>query len=119
MKRLLLFTSSRSVPVRRVAFRAARSRRAGGARAAKPAALFANLGSHRHPIATSSPEAQKFFDQGVVLLFGFNHEEAIRFFERAARARPEGRDAALGHGARARRQLQRSRAARGAPEEGA
>ncbi len=56
---------------------------------AKPAALFANLGSHRHPIATSSPEAQKFFDQGVVLLFGFNHEEAIRLFERAAELDPK------------------------------
>ena len=61
---------------------------------AKPAALFANLGSHRHPIATSSPEAQKFFDQGVVLLFGFNHDEAIRFFAHAAELDP---NAAMPH----------------------
>ena len=57
--------------------------------ASKPPALFAELGSHRHPIATASPEAQKFFDQGVVLLFGFNHEEAIRMFERAGELDPK------------------------------
>jgi tetratricopeptide (TPR) repeat protein len=59
------------------------------AAAEKPAVLFADLGTHRHPISTSSPEAQKFFDQGVVLLFGFNHEEAIRSFERAAELDPK------------------------------
>jgi tetratricopeptide (TPR) repeat protein len=56
---------------------------------ARPVTLFAELGTHRHPIATSSPEAQKFFDQGMVLLFGFNHEEAIRFFERASQLDPK------------------------------
>jgi hypothetical protein len=38
----------------------------------KPVALLSGLGSWRHPIATRSPEAQKFFDQGLVLLYGFN-----------------------------------------------
>jgi tetratricopeptide (TPR) repeat protein len=52
------------------------------------APLFSNLGTHRHPIATSSPEAQKYFDQGVILLYGFNHEEAIRSFARAAEFDP-------------------------------
>ncbi|MGH9369705.1 MAG: tetratricopeptide repeat protein [Thermoanaerobaculia bacterium] len=55
---------------------------------ARGAMLLSGMGSHRHPIATSSPEAQKFFDQGMVLLFGFNHEEAIRSFERAAELDP-------------------------------
>ena len=55
----------------------------------KPAELFAGMGSHRHPIRTSSAEAQKFFDQGVVLLYGFNHEEAFRSFERAAELDPK------------------------------
>ena len=55
----------------------------------KPVALYERLGSHRHPIATSSPEAQRFFDQGMVLAFGFNHEEAYRFFERAAQLDPK------------------------------
>src|SRR5262249_44813838 len=51
--------------------------------APKPPALLSGLGTHRHPIATASPEAQKFFDQGMVMLFGFNHEEAFRSFEKA------------------------------------
>src|SRR5262249_48630700 len=58
--------------------------------APKPeAALFSGMGAHRHPIRTSSPEAQKYFDQGVVLLFGFNHEEAYRSFARAAELDPK------------------------------
>ena len=55
----------------------------------KPAELFSGMGSHRHPIRTSSPEAQKFFDQGIVLLYGFNHDEAFRSFERAAELDPK------------------------------
>lgn len=55
----------------------------------KPAELFSGMGPHRHPISTSSAEAQKFFDQGVVLLYGFNHEEAYRSFERAAQLDPK------------------------------
>ena len=40
------------------------------------------MGRHHHPIRASA-EAQKFFDEGLTLVFGFNHEEAIRSFERA------------------------------------
>src|SRR4249920_2178162 len=49
-------------------------------RAAPPASsgLMSGLGSHHHPIRTMSPEAQALFDQGVTLVFGFNHEEAVR-----------------------------------------
>ncbi len=54
----------------------------------KPVELYAGLGSHHHPIRTASPEAQKFFDQGFVLLYGFNHEEAYRSFEKAAALDP-------------------------------
>jgi tetratricopeptide (TPR) repeat protein len=46
--------------------------------------LVPGFGNHHHPIATSSAEAQKYFDQGVSLVFGFNHEEAVRSFTRAA-----------------------------------
>jgi tetratricopeptide (TPR) repeat protein len=45
--------------------------------------LLAGMGRHHHPISTRSPEAQKFFDEGLTLVFAFNHEEAIRSFERA------------------------------------
>jgi tetratricopeptide (TPR) repeat protein len=54
----------------------------------KPAALLGGMGPHRHPIRTSNADAQKFFDQGVVLLYGFNHEEAYRSFARAAELDP-------------------------------
>ena len=47
-------------------------------------ALLGNLGSYHRVITTSSDEAQKFFDEGLTLLYGFNHEEAFRSFERAA-----------------------------------
>src|SRR5260370_35446959 len=51
--------------------------------AKKPrATLLAGMGRHHHPIRASA-EAQRFFDEGLTLLFGFNHEEAIRSFERA------------------------------------
>lgn len=55
---------------------------------AKPAELLEGLGDHRHPIATRSAEAQKFFDQGLALIFGFNHDEAARLFARATELDP-------------------------------
>jgi tetratricopeptide (TPR) repeat protein len=51
--------------------------------------LLSGTGSHRHPIATKSPEAQRFFDQGLVLTYGFNHFGAIDAFQEAARLDPE------------------------------
>ena len=48
----------------------------------------AAFGNHHHPIRTSSPEAQQAFDQGFALVFGFNHEEAVRSFQRAAELDP-------------------------------
>ena len=56
---------------------------------AKPAELLEGLGTHTHPIRTASPEAQKFFDQGLALIFGFNHDEAARLFARAAELDPK------------------------------
>ena len=52
-------------------------------------ALMTGLGQHHHTISTKSPEAQRFFDQGLTLVFGFNHEEAERSFRRAAELDPE------------------------------
>ncbi|HKY30749.1 MAG TPA: hypothetical protein VJM12_22645 [Pyrinomonadaceae bacterium] len=49
------------------------------------APLFNDLGTHQHPISTKSPEAQKYFDQGLILAYGFNHGEAIRSFNEATR----------------------------------
>jgi len=54
-----------------------------------PATLQAGLGSLHHPIATTSEEAQKFFDQGLTLVYAFNFSEAVRSFRRAAELRPK------------------------------
>jgi tetratricopeptide (TPR) repeat protein len=53
------------------------------------APLFDGMGQHQHPITTKIPAAQLYFDQGLVLAFGFNHAEAIRSFEAAQRLDPE------------------------------
>ncbi len=45
--------------------------------------LFDNLGTLHHPITTTSEQAQRYFDQGLRLVYAFNHEEAIRSFEAA------------------------------------
>jgi tetratricopeptide (TPR) repeat protein len=42
-----------------------------------------------HPVSTSTPEAQKFFDQGMRLIYAFNHQEAAGSFERAAELDPK------------------------------
>jgi hypothetical protein len=51
--------------------------------------LFEGLGSYTRTIATSSPEAQQYFDQGLAFLHGFNHGAAIRSFQQAAELDPE------------------------------
>jgi tetratricopeptide (TPR) repeat protein len=58
------------------------------AETARPAELLEGLGSHTHPITTQSVLAQKFFDQGLALIYGFNHDEAARLFARAAELDP-------------------------------
>jgi tetratricopeptide (TPR) repeat protein len=50
----------------------------------KPATLMTGVGNARHPVSTSNPEAQEFFDQGLRLIYDFNHDEAARSFQRAA-----------------------------------
>lgn len=51
--------------------------------------LFDDLGSLHHPITTTSELAQQYFDQGLRLVYAFNHEEAIRSFEAAAHQDPQ------------------------------
>jgi tetratricopeptide (TPR) repeat protein len=55
----------------------------------KAATYVAGMGSHHHPVSTSNPEAQKFFNQGLSFVYAFNHDEAIRSFKRAAELDPE------------------------------
>lgn len=50
--------------------------------AAQPAAYQADLGKLHHPITTQNADAQKAFDQGLTLVYAFNHEEAVNSFKR-------------------------------------
>jgi tetratricopeptide (TPR) repeat protein len=51
--------------------------------------LYKGLGTHTRPVATSNPEAQRFFDQGLNFMYGFNHDEAVRAFRQAAELDPD------------------------------
>jgi tetratricopeptide (TPR) repeat protein len=50
--------------------------------------LYTNLGSHHRTISTKVAATQQYFDQGLRLVYGFNHAEAIRAFTRAAELDP-------------------------------
>jgi tetratricopeptide (TPR) repeat protein len=56
---------------------------------ARGALLFEGLGNVHRPITTSSADAQKYFDQGLALMWGFNHDEATRSFAKAAELDPK------------------------------
>ena len=51
--------------------------------------LLDTLGNHSYRVTTKSSQAQRYFDQGLRFLFGFNHGAAIRSFQEAARLDPE------------------------------
>ena len=53
-----------------------------------PAPYFPELGRYHRPVTTKSAAAQRYFDQGLLLLYAFNLEEAQRSFEHAARLDP-------------------------------
>jgi len=63
-----------------------------GGPAAAPAGgapvLFDNLGDYHRTITTTSRQAQAYFDQGLRLVYGFNHHEAQAAFREAARLDP-------------------------------
>ncbi len=44
---------------------------------------YYDLGTHHRVVSTNSPEAQLWFDRGLIWTYGFNHEEAVRCFRRA------------------------------------
>jgi tetratricopeptide (TPR) repeat protein len=50
--------------------------------------LYDSLGSYSYRITTASPEAQRWFDQGLRLVYAFNHQEAQRAFREAVRTDP-------------------------------
>lgn len=51
--------------------------------------LLEGLGHHSIRITTDNPIAQRYFDQGLRLSYGFNHADAIRSFKAAQKADPD------------------------------
>jgi tetratricopeptide (TPR) repeat protein len=51
--------------------------------------LYDGLGAYSRKVTTKSAEAQRYFDQGLGFLHGFNHRAAIRAFQQAAELDPK------------------------------
>ena len=52
------------------------------------APLLQGLGDHTHPISSNVDGVQKYFDQGLIMAFAFNHAESIRSFKAAQKLDP-------------------------------
>jgi hypothetical protein len=84
-----MIACSRPQPPAAPANQSAHDTHGGAAPAATPrTTLLGNLGSYHRAIKTTNEDAQKFFDEGLTLLYGFNHEEAFKSFELAAAKDP-------------------------------
>ena len=55
----------------------------------RPVTIVTGLGDLHHPVSTKNPQAQQFFDQGLRLIYAFNHDEAARSFQHAAELDPK------------------------------
>lgn len=49
---------------------------------------YYDLGQHSRPVTTKSADAQAWFDRGLIWCYGYNHEEAVRCFRKAAECDP-------------------------------
>jgi len=49
------------------------------------ASIEPGIGRVHYPVSTSNAEAQRYFDQGMAYLYGFNHEAAVKSFQEAGR----------------------------------
>jgi tetratricopeptide (TPR) repeat protein len=59
------------------------------ARSSAEERAFEGIGRHTRTVTTLSQEAQKFFNQGLAFLYAFNHDEALRSFQRASTFDPQ------------------------------
>src|ERR1700752_1094048 len=59
------------------------------AKESAPVVLAEGLGNINLPVTTNSPEAQKFFNQGLAYIYAFNHAEAVRSFKQATQLDPQ------------------------------
>jgi tetratricopeptide (TPR) repeat protein len=57
--------------------------------AVPPPIFYEGFGNYTREMTTDSLEAQRWFNQGMQLTYGFNHDEAVRSFEQAAIADPD------------------------------
>src|SRR5437870_1540870 len=53
------------------------------------ATLLPGMGNAHHAVSTNNPMAQKYFDEGLSLIYAFNHAEAEKAFEHAAKLDPD------------------------------
>ena len=53
------------------------------------ATLLDGLGDYSFPVTTSNPEAQRWFNQALMLTFGFNHDAAERSYLKATQLDPD------------------------------
>ncbi|MBX2852226.1 MAG: tetratricopeptide repeat protein [Phycisphaeraceae bacterium] len=53
------------------------------------AQLFPDMGDYTRPVTTASRRAQRYFDQGLKFIYGFNHDEAVRSFTKATELDPK------------------------------
>ena len=53
------------------------------------AVLLDGLGDYSFPVTSDHPEVQRWFDQGLALAYGFNHDAAERAFLKAAELDPD------------------------------
>jgi tetratricopeptide (TPR) repeat protein len=56
---------------------------------AQAASMMSGLGNLHHPVSSRNPQAQNFFDQGLRLIYAFNHDEAAKSFRQAAKLDPK------------------------------
>src|SRR5436305_11355435 len=54
-----------------------------------PVKLEKGLGPVHHKVTTTNVQAQAFFDQGLAYIYAFNHDEAVRSFQKAAELDPK------------------------------
>src|SRR6202140_2009502 len=57
--------------------------------AVRPATIMTGLSDLHHPVSTKNARAQEFFDQGLRLIYAFNHDEAARSFQKATELDPK------------------------------
>jgi tetratricopeptide (TPR) repeat protein len=53
------------------------------------ATLLEGLGDYSFPVTSSHPEVQRWFDQGLILTYGFNHDAAERTYLKATELDPD------------------------------